>query len=56
MDLVVNLSIAALLLALVTTATSIATRRLPFEYAPDRPRGVEQRFRDHRAGKAWHQR
>jgi hypothetical protein len=49
---IVNLSVAALLLALVTSATFIATRRLPFDHAPDQLRGVEQRFHDRRAGKA----
>ena len=44
--LVVNLSIAALLVALVTAATSIATRRLPFDYTADQPRGVEHRLHD----------
>jgi hypothetical protein len=41
MALVVNLSIAALLLALVTSATFVATRRLPLDDISGQPRGVQ---------------
>jgi hypothetical protein len=51
MALIVNLSITGLLLALVTSATFIATRRLPFDYSPDQPRDVEEGFQDLRAGR-----
>jgi hypothetical protein len=54
MALGVNLSIAALLLALVTTATYIATRRLPLDRTRYQLRAVEQRFHDLRAGEAQH--
>jgi hypothetical protein len=51
MAVIVNLSIAGLLLALVTSATFIATRRLPFDSTPDQLRNVEQGFQDPRAGR-----
>jgi hypothetical protein len=51
--IVVNLSIAALLLALVTSATFVATRRLPSDHTRDQLKGVEQGFHDPGAGKAW---